>query len=116
MLIDGKEWRLVPVEPTDEMLDAAARASLKRLVECINDPAKADELGSEASVRKTHGSRYKSMLAAAPTPPAATAAPSDEELVKFAAEDEFLLFCDEDEFVQIARAVLERYGQGTSHE
>lgn len=36
--------------------------------------------------------------------------PSDEELAEFAAEEQFLLFCDEDEFVQIARAVLQRFG------
>lgn len=58
--------RLVPIEPTDAMLDAAARASMQHLIDCINDPARADEIGNEATVRKTHGSRYRSMLAAAP--------------------------------------------------
>jgi hypothetical protein len=36
--------------------------------------------------------------------------PTDDELVAFATEEEFLLFCDEDEFVQIARAVLAKWG------
>lgn len=63
-------WKLVPVEPTDEMLDAAARASMQHLIDCIRDPDQAKELGSEKSVRLTYGSRYRAMLAAAPTPPA----------------------------------------------
>jgi acyl carrier protein len=37
--------------------------------------------------------------------------PTDAELIAFAAADEFLLFCAEDEFVQIARAVLDKWGQ-----
>ena len=39
-----------------------------------------------------------------------TLAPTDAELVAFAVADEFLLFCDEDDFVQIARAVLAKWG------
>ena len=39
-----------------------------------------------------------------------TLAPTDAELVEFAVADEFLLFCDEDDFVQIARAVLAKWG------
>jgi|GEM_PF-6811783 len=42
--------------------------------------------------------------------PAQKAEPSDDELLEFAIEEEFLLFCDEDEFLQIARALLSRYG------
>jgi hypothetical protein len=37
--------------------------------------------------------------------------PSDEELIRFAVEEQFLLFCDEDSFIQIARAVLQKYGK-----
>lgn len=59
-------WRLVPVEPTPEMLTAAARASMQHLIDCINDPARAAEVGSEEMCKRTHGERYKSMLAAAP--------------------------------------------------
>ena len=58
-------YALVPLEPTEAMLTAAARASMQHLLDCINDPAKADQLGSEENVRKTHASRYRSMLAAA---------------------------------------------------
>ena len=36
--------------------------------------------------------------------------PTDNELVAFATEEQFLLFCDEDDFVQIARAVLAKWG------
>ena len=39
-----------------------------------------------------------------------TLAPTDAELIEFAVADEFLLFCDEDDFVQIARAVLAKWG------
>jgi len=61
-------WQLVPIEPSDAMLDAAARAGMQHLLDCIHDPAKIKEMGSERMVRLTHGSRYRSMLAAAPTP------------------------------------------------
>ncbi|MEN5181728.1 hypothetical protein ABE501_18355 [Comamonas testosteroni] len=36
--------------------------------------------------------------------------PSDKELMEFAVEEEFILFCSEDEFIDIARAVLHRFG------
>ncbi len=69
-------WALVPVEPTNKMLDAAARASMQHLLDCINDPKRAKEVGSEAMTRKTHASRYRTMLAAASQPPAQPAPPS----------------------------------------
>lgn len=59
-------WQLVPVEPTAAMLDAAAHASMQHLLDCIHNPEKTDELGSEENLRKTHASRYRCMLAAAP--------------------------------------------------
>jgi len=62
-------WALVPIEPTDEMLTAAARASMKHLLDCINDPTKAKEVGSEEMCKLTHASRYRSMLSSAPTAP-----------------------------------------------
>ena len=57
-------WVLVPVEPSSEMLDAAARASMQHLLDCIHDPAKVDQLGSAENIRKTHASRYRSMISA----------------------------------------------------
>jgi len=60
-------WVLVPKEPTDEMLTAAARASMRHLIDCIHDPARAKEVGSEKMCKQTHASRYRSMIAAAPT-------------------------------------------------
>ena len=36
--------------------------------------------------------------------------PTDKQLEDFAVEEQFLLFCDVDEFTQIARAVLEKWG------
>jgi hypothetical protein len=68
-------WQLVPVEPTDEMLTAAARASMKHLIDCINDPSKAKEVGSEEMCKLTHASRYHSMLSSAPTAPQAEKPP-----------------------------------------
>ena len=63
-------WKLVPVEPTSEMLDAAAHASMQHLLDCINDPKLAHKVGSEEMVRLTHASRYRTMLAASPSPAA----------------------------------------------
>lgn len=40
--------------------------------------------------------------------------PTDAELVAFAVEEEFLLFCSDEDFLQIARAVLAKWGQ-TAH-
>lgn len=60
------KWMLVPVEPTDEMLTAAARASMQHLIDCIHDPKRAKEVGSEEMCKRTHASRYRSMIAAAP--------------------------------------------------
>ncbi|MGB3070935.1 MAG: hypothetical protein WBC18_20450 [Ottowia sp.] len=57
---------IVPVEPTPEMLDAAAHASMQHLLDCIKDPERADELGSVENIRKSHASRYRSMIEAAP--------------------------------------------------
>lgn len=48
MLIDGKEWKLVPVEPTDEMRDAGWRTRYE------GHPL--------AHI-------YRAMISAAPTPP-----------------------------------------------
>lgn len=59
-------WRLVPVEPTPEMLTAAARASMQHLIDCIFDPRRAHEVGSEEMCKLTHAERYRSMIAAAP--------------------------------------------------
>ena len=70
---DASQYQLVPKVPTDEMLDAASHASMQYLLDCIKDPVKARELGSEENVRKTHASRYQSMLAAAPAPAAQSA-------------------------------------------
>ncbi|MBU0890768.1 MAG: hypothetical protein KKH21_07740 [Gammaproteobacteria bacterium] len=36
--------------------------------------------------------------------------PSDSELKAFAIAEQFMLFCDEDEFIDIARAVLAKWG------
>lgn len=62
-------FKLAPIEPTKEMLDAAATASMQHLLDCIKDPKKANEVGSEENVRKTHAARYRSMLSAAPAAP-----------------------------------------------
>lgn len=40
----------------------------------------------------------------------AAAVPSQFELIKFARDEEFLLFCSQDEFVDIALAVLGKFG------
>ena len=85
-------WKLVPVEPSDAMLDAAARASMQHLIDCINVPGKAHELGSEENIRKTHASRYRSMLAATPNPPTATDVTDEEiERAHIAAATAFVL-------------------------
>lgn len=41
--------------------------------------------------------------------------PSDEEMLSWAGEEQFFLFCDRDEFLQIARAVLERFGMADAY-
>ena len=56
---------LVPVEPTEAMLDAAVQANMQHVIDCINDPTKLKELGSEEMCRQTYRARYKSMIAAA---------------------------------------------------
>lgn len=40
-----------------------------------------------------------------------TPSPSDAELIAFATAEQFILFCDADEFIDIARAVLAKWGQ-----
>lgn len=75
-------WKLVPVEPTEEMLDAAARASMQHVIDCINDPKRAKEVGSEKMTRLTHASRYRTMLAASPTPPAQPQEPVSDDVEK----------------------------------
>lgn len=57
---------MVPREPTPEMLEAALLANMQHVIDCINDPNKAKEIGSEETCRQTYRSRYKAMLAAAP--------------------------------------------------
>lgn len=63
-------YKLVPIKPTREMLDAASRAAMQHMIDCINDPKLAKQVGSEEMTRKTWASRYKAMLAAAPEAPA----------------------------------------------
>lgn len=36
--------------------------------------------------------------------------PSDDELLEWAGQEQFFLFCDEDEFLDIARALIAKYG------
>lgn len=62
-------WKPMPPEATDVMLDAAARASMQHMLDCINDPELSKKVGSEEMVRLTHASRYRSMFAAAPAAP-----------------------------------------------
>lgn len=98
MLIDGKEWRLVPTSPTPEWVAAIERQDGVRV--------------------GTIGHIIEDVLAAAPTPPAATAAPSDEEIEALAKEHLWAhaqnvgagYVCVEGE-VAFARALLSRYGQ-----
>ena len=59
---------LVPREPSDEMLQAALRANMQHVIDCINDPAKSKDIGSEETCKQTYRSRYASMVAAAPQP------------------------------------------------
>lgn len=61
MLINGKEYKLVPVEPTEEMLDAICNAPL-----LFSSP--------DDSVLREH---WALLLAAATTPPEATEAAQD---------------------------------------
>lgn len=59
---------LVPREPSEEMLQAALRANMQHVIDCINDPAKSKDIGSEETCKQTYRSRYASMIAAAPQP------------------------------------------------
>ena len=61
-------WRIVRAEPSEKMLDAAARASMKHLLDYIHDPKLAHKVGSEEMVRLTHASRYRTMLSASDAP------------------------------------------------
>lgn len=63
------EWQMVPREPTEAMLAAAAHESMQHLLDCINNPEKARHVGSEENIRKTHACRYRAMLNAAPRQP-----------------------------------------------
>lgn len=63
-------WKRVPVEPTEEMLEAALRANMQHVIDAVNDPEKAKNIGSEGICKQTYRERYKSMLDAAPTPKA----------------------------------------------
>lgn len=59
---------LVPREPSEEMLQAALRANMQHVIDCINDPAKSKDIGSEETCKQTYRSSYASMIAAAPQP------------------------------------------------
>ena len=59
---------LVPREPSEEMLQAALRANMQHVIDCINDPTKSKDIGSEETCKQTYRSRYASMVAAAPQP------------------------------------------------
>ena len=63
---DETKWKLVPIEPTKEMVEAAFHASIQHVLDCIADPARSSEIGSEENCKKTHTSRYQSMISAAP--------------------------------------------------
>lgn len=73
-------WKLVPIEPTPEMLTAAAQASMQHLIDCINDPKKAKEVGSEEMCKRTHASRYRTMLSSAPAAPQAQG-PTEKQVI-----------------------------------
>ena len=97
MANNGTEWKLVPVEPTEAMCLAGQRA-------CMALWHASDAL-----------SVYRDMLAAAPTPPAATAAPSDDDILALAADFKSAsmqcgVLVDEFDHVGFARALLQRYG------
>ena len=63
---DETKWKLVPIEPTKEMVEAAMHASIQHVLDCIADPARSSEIGSEENCKKTHASRYQSMISSAP--------------------------------------------------
>jgi len=62
-------WKPMPPEATEEMLTAAAHASMQHLIDCINDPSLAGKVGSEEMAHLTYASRYREMFAVAPTLP-----------------------------------------------
>lgn len=103
MLIDGKEWRLVPMEPTPKMVQASWMK---------NGMTTPDANGERRAVRIA----WHAMLAAAPTPPAATAAPSDDEIKKIFQDSAYGRTYDGHyeitrvQAVSIARDLLSRYG------
>ena len=97
MWIDGREWKLVPVEPTDEMLYAGR-----------------DAIEDGGSTREV----FLDMLAAAPTPPAQASgqAPSDEEIIADM-EARGWKYMDEEErtdIIQSFRVLFARYGQASA--
>ena len=59
---DETKWKLVPVEPTEEMLNAVIEAWLKRLA----DKAKNGTLLSGGNPFTTFTANYRVMLSAAP--------------------------------------------------
>lgn len=59
---------LVLREPSEEMLQAALRVNMRHVIDCINDPTKSKDIGSEETCKQTYRSRYASMIAAAPQP------------------------------------------------
>lgn len=83
------DYKLVPVEPTPEMVQAA----------CVEEQRPLPMWSRMKAI-------YKAMLTAAP---AVQGEPTDDELLDWAGEEQFFLFCDKDEFLQIARAVMHRY-------
>jgi len=74
---------LVPREPSEEMLQAALRANMQHVIDCINDPAKSKDIGSEETCKRTYRSRYASMIAASPQP-------ADDELRQWISVDDRL--------------------------
>lgn len=119
MWIDGREWKLVPVEPTKEMIVAGQDEHDN----CVDSGFNSDidgnrydytEISPDAPARV-----YGAMLAAAPTPLAQAggqAAPSDEEILDLAREHDAIQRSPEGcEYpgivLEFARALLSRYGQ-----
>jgi hypothetical protein len=69
-LSTNSAWKLVPVEPTDAMLDAMQESALVSL-----DAAIEAELNDGPAVESLHRVVYRAMLAAAPDAPSAEPCP-----------------------------------------
>lgn len=87
--VEPDGWRLVPVEPTPQMIEAGSHCWMM-----TDDNAE---------------SYWNAMLAAAPPPPKREPL-TDAELEEIAVSDEFLLYCDQDDFNEIARATEAAHG------